>query len=208
MRAAGRREDRLHGQVRIRRHDAQRRELAWRRRGHIDLVHRVDDAARVFESAKQRMRCVGCGIFFQAQVRIEHVFLELARIGRAEKRGEAEVLAPHAPLVVERCLVGGDQAAAALDKCAQAGALLVGQRGDVGQDQRAERRKMLGVEAAVVHHLKRNARFNQRLVEAQRGLLDLFARLFSAVEQRALLRVDQAHARQRAHVLRRYFSLA
>ena len=56
-----------------------------------------------------------------------------------------------------------------------------------------------------MHHFKGNARLNQRLIETQSRLLDFFAGLLSAVVQSALLRVDQAYARQRAEVPEVFF---
>ncbi len=51
--------DRFHGQVRIRRHNAQRRELIFVGGGYIHLVDGIDNATGVFESAEQRMVGIG-----------------------------------------------------------------------------------------------------------------------------------------------------
>ena len=93
--------------------------------------------------------------------------------GDAEEVGQAEVPSLHAPFVVEARLVGGDEAAAPLDKRAELRALRVRQRGDVRQDERLERAEVRGVEQPVVHHLERDARLDQRLIPAQRVVLDL-----------------------------------
>ena len=68
--------------------------------------------------------------------------------------------------------MGGHQAAAALDELADLLALRVRERRDIRQDQSLEAVDVRGVEQPVVHHLERNARFDQRLVEAERVIFD------------------------------------
>jgi len=57
-------------------------------------------------------------------------------------------------LVVERRLVGSDDTASALDVVADLGALLRGERGDVGKYEHLEAIDVFGIEQAVVDHLK------------------------------------------------------
>ena len=92
--------------------------------------------------------------------------------------------------------MSGDEAAAALDELPELIALLIGERGDVRQDQRFELREMRCVEQPVMHHLKRNARFDQRLIPAQRVVLDVaFARSRRTTPSVAN---KPGHARERA----------
>ena len=76
-------------------------------------------------------------------------------------------------------------------------ALRVTQRGNIRQDESLEFRQMRRIQKLVVHHLKRDARFNQRLIPAERIILHLGRDLLIAVEPCRLLRIDQPHARQR-----------
>src|SRR6202034_1656223 len=105
-----------------------------------DLIDGVDDAARIFKSAEKRMRRTRGGIFLEAQVGVEHVFLNLACIRRAEERGKTKIIAAHSRLIVERGFVSGDESPALFDELAQAGALRVRESSNVGQDERAEGR--------------------------------------------------------------------
>ena len=59
---------------------------------------------------------------------------------------------------------------------------------------------MRGVEQTVVHHLERDAGFDERLVVAEGVVLDFGAGAFAAVEMRGLLRVDHADAGERLFV--------
>ena len=83
-----------------------------------------------------------------------------------EQVGETEVLPRRARLVVQRGLVRRHEPAAAFDECAKLRALRVGERDDVGEHERLERREMLLVEQPVVHHLERDARLDERVIEA------------------------------------------
>ena len=76
----------------------------------------------------------------------------------------------------------------------------VGERGDVGQDQGLEAARDVGVEQAVVDHLEGDAGLDERLVPAERRVLDPLADAVAAVEPRGLLRVDEPHPGQRALV--------
>lgn len=67
----------------------------------------------------------------------------------AEQPGEPEVLSLHAPRVVKRRLRSRHDPAATLDERPQLRALRVGQRHDIRQNQRLERREVLRVEAPV-----------------------------------------------------------
>ena len=89
----------------------------------------------------------------------------------------------------------GDDAAASADERTQLIALRVAQHGNIRQDQRLVIFQMLGVQQAVMDHLERNTRLNQRLIPAQRIVLDL-----RAVVPGRLLRIDQPHARKRTTV--------
>ncbi len=52
--------------------------------------------------------------------------------------------------------------------------------------------EVLGIEQSVVHHLEGDARLDQRLVPAERMVLDFLRGARAAVELRGLLRIDQA----------------
>ena len=58
--------------------------------------------------------------------------------------------------------------------------------------------RCLGVEQPVVHHLERNARFDQRLVPTERVVFELGLRPVAAVKPRRLLRIDHRHAGERS----------
>src|SRR6266853_914844 len=70
---------------------------------------------------------------------------------------QAEVFAADSPLVVQRGLVGGEQAATAADVLSQLPALRVRQRGDVRKYEQLEFVDVGRVQQAVVRHLKRDA---------------------------------------------------
>ena len=59
---------------------------------------------------------------------------------------------------------------------------------------------MLGIEQAVVNHLERNSSVNQRLVDAERMVLDFRAGLRTSVELRRLLRIDNRYTRDRFQI--------
>ena len=90
--------------------------------------------------------------------------------------------------------------AAALHELAELPALRVGQGGDVRQDERLEPVQVVGVEQPVVDHLEGDARLDQRLIPAQRVVLDLLPGLRAAVKPGGLLRIDQPDPRQRTLV--------
>src|SRR5258708_3268947 len=99
---------------------------------------------------------------FQPQIRILHAAVNLTSKGGAKKRAQAKGGAADAPLVVQRRFMRGDDAAAAPHEVANLAALAIGKRRDVGEDQCLKMAEMSGVQKAVVHHLKWNARLNQR----------------------------------------------
>ena len=87
-------------------------------------------------------------------------------------RAAHEVFAADSPLVVQRDLVSGEQTAAAADVLAQLLALRVRQRRDIRKYEQLEFVDVGRVQQAVVRHLKRDARFDQRLVRPRRMIVD------------------------------------
>ena len=152
---------------------------------------------RVVQAVEQRVPAAGAGVGLEPQVGVPHRPLGAAPERDAEQVGQAEVRPPLAPLVVERRLVGRHEPAAPLDERAELPALLVRQGGDVRQDERLEPGQVGRVEEPVVDHLERDPGLDQRLVPAQRVVLDLLLRPRAAVEPGGLLRVDQAHPGER-----------
>ena len=65
-------------------------------------------------------------------------------------------------------------------------ALLRRERGDIGQDQDLERFEVGGVQQAVMHQFERDARLDQRLMPAQRGVFDVIAQLALRAQNHAL----------------------
>src|SRR5262245_23756311 len=118
----------------------------------------------------------------------------------AEELGKAEVRSLRPLLVAERRLPGRDEAAAGANERGELRALSVRERRDVGQHERAERREARRVELLVVDQLERDARLDERLVDAECCVLDPLARALAAVEPGCLLRVDDADAGERALV--------
>ena len=90
--------------------------------------------------------------------------------------------------------MGGDDAAAALDKVAQLLALWVGEGGDVGEDQGLEVARVFCVQETVMHHLKGNTRLDQRMIVAQRVVFHFRLALVAAVIVPGLLRIDNGDA--------------
>jgi len=60
----------------------------------------------------------------------------------------------------------------------------VGESGYVGKDQNAVAAETLFVKQQIVHHVERNARFHQSLIEAERSVLYLRGRLGAALKRR------------------------
>ena len=77
-----------------------------------------------------------------------------------------------APFIVEAGLVSGNQASAVFHEVAELLALGVGERGDIGQDERLERAHVRGVEQTVVDHLEQctGASLPRRIVVHLQGL--------------------------------------
>ncbi len=186
----------LHGQVRIRWNQREGRIRRSVVRPGVDSRNPVDDAVGVLQAGQNRMALSGRTVRFQKQVRVLHARIEAAVERRAEKVRQAEIRAARAPLVVERCFMRRDNAAAAADVFANLAALLGGERGDIGKDQNLELADVRRVQQPVVNHLERNARFDQRLVVAERVVFHLRARLRAAVIGCRLLRVNHRDARQ------------
>ena len=72
------------------------------RRRHLHAEHAVDDPRRVVEPVEDRMALSRRRIGVEAQVRVLHRPVDPSGERHAEEVGEAEVVAPPAPLVVER----------------------------------------------------------------------------------------------------------
>ena len=137
------------------------------------------------------------GILVDVQVRVVDVGVDLPGERCAKHRRQAEVGAADAPFVVERCLVRRDDAAAAANEVGELAALRLRQGSDVRQDECPVTANVRSVEQLVVHHVERDARLDQRMVEAQRVILDPGLRAVATVAGRGLLRVHHRHARQR-----------
>ena len=190
----------LHGQVGVGRDQRQRR--VGMGDGGFDLhpIDAVDDAPSLLQSGNQRVEDTRGRVALDGKVGILHRSFVAAGKGRTKEIGQPEVLAALAPLIVKRRLVGGDQAAAVVDKGTQLLALFVGKGGDIGQDQRLEGGQVFGVEQAVVHHLEGDTRLHQRMVVALRMVLDTFVGAITAVVIPGLLRIDHGHTGNRCFV--------
>src|SRR5262249_44053436 len=158
---------------------------------YFNAAHAVDDARRVLQAGQQRMPPAGGRVALQAQIRILHWTFDAAFECNAEQIRQAEVLSLYTPFVVETGLVGADEAPAATDELAELPTLPVRKCGDIRQDERLEPSEMRVVEQPVMHHLKWDARFNERLIPAERVVFDL-----CAVKPCGLLGIDQADASQ------------
>src|SRR6185436_5236564 len=84
----------------------------------------------------------------------------------AKHGGKAEIVAFCPRFVIKTGFVRGDDAAALADECGQLIALPAVERGDVRQNQGLKLANMRRVQETVVHHLKGNARLNERLIPA------------------------------------------
>src|ERR1019366_7731630 len=111
-------------------------------------------AVGVLQAGQNRMALSGLTVRFQKQVRVLHARIEAAVERRAEKVRQAEIRAARAPLVVKRCFMRRDNAAAAADVFANLAALLGGERGDIGKDQNLELADVRRVQQPVVNHLE------------------------------------------------------
>ncbi len=117
MRAPGPREYRLHGQIGVRRNDAQRRELDWRRRASRSTWF----TALMMRPASSKPRSSGCkalaaGSFsrLRYELRMFSSILPAYDAPKSEARPKSFRCTPHSS--IERCLVGSHQAAAALNE--------------------------------------------------------------------------------------------
>src|SRR6266536_2339340 len=61
------------------------------------------------------------------------------------------------------------------------------------------------VEQTVVHHFEWNARLDERLIPAERVVLDFGPRAVAAIEPRGLLRIDERDAGERRFVAQVFF---
>ncbi len=161
---------------------------------HVELPRPVDDPRGVLEPEQQGVPTRR--LVLETQVGVAHRPLAAPHERDAEQVGKAEVGARRAPLVAKRGLGGGNEAAAPPYEIAELGALAVGERFDVGQDQGLERRETIGVEHPVVDHLEGDAGLDERLVPAERRVLDPLADAVAAAEPRGLLRVHEPHPGQ------------
>ena len=75
-------------------------------------------------------------------------------------------------------------------------------RGDIRQDERSELAQVGRVHQPIVDHLEGDARFNERLIPAQRVVLDL-----GAAKPCRLLGIDQADPRERVFVAQVFLPL-
>src|ERR1019366_3320558 len=69
-------------------------------------------------------------------------------------------------------------------------------RCDIGENQSAKLGDMLPVKQSIVHHLEWDARLDERLVKAERRIVDEGFGFLSAIERRRLLRVDHTDAHE------------
>ena len=202
------RKDFFHRQVGIRRNQRQRRIGITRCRARVMHARdAVDDALGVLQSGEKRMTASGGRIGFEREIGILHARVRRLPSKDAPNRSrKSEVGAAHAPFVVERRLVSRDDAAAALHVGANLVALLVGERGDIGEDQDLEAIDVLGVEQPSCTISKRDARFDQRLVVAEGVVLDLLARALAAVDTARSAANRPSPTRASDSSLRRYRS--
>src|SRR5580693_26182 len=105
---------------------------------------------------------------FEAQIRVLHPRVDAASVRRSKKSSQPKIVAPHAPFVIERRLIGRDDASSSFDKSTNLVALRIGKRRDIRKYQDFELVDMRGIEKTVVHHLKWDARLDQRLIVTER----------------------------------------
>src|SRR5678815_2289877 len=91
-----------------------------------------------------------------------------------------------------------DQVTATFYKCGYLLALAIRERRNVGQDQCSIVLKVLRIQELIVHHVKRYACLNKRLIKAQRMIFDFSAGLLTTIEGRRLLRVNHGHFGKRS----------
>ena len=188
--------DLLHRQVGIGRDQRDGRVREGLRRLHLELPRAVDDPRRVLEPAQQR---VPAGrLVLEAQVGVADRPRPAARERDAEELREAEVAPLGAPLVAERGLGRGHEAAAPPHE--------VGELRRTGGRRAPRRWAGRGSGAArgasssswpVVDHLERDAGLDERLVPAERRVLDPLPDALAAAGPRGLLGVDEPHAGER-----------
>ena len=116
----------------------------------------------VVEARQDRMSLARAGIVLQVlQVGVaQRAWDAVAKRDTKEVR-QPEVASSLAPLVVERRLVGRHETTPAIDELTELTGLLVGQRGDIGQNERLESAQMVGVQDPVVDHLERDSGLDQ-----------------------------------------------
>ena len=67
---------------------------------------------RIFETGENRVALTGTRSGFEQQIRVLHAGVERIIVGGAKEIAEPEVAPTHAPLVVQRSLIGRDDASA------------------------------------------------------------------------------------------------
>ena len=126
MRGGG--EHALHGEVRVGRHQGQQRFRGLVQGFCMNASHPINYAWSSLQSNTQRIRR---NAMLHVDVGILHAFIHLSLKGAAKQIAEAKVGSALAPFVVERCFIGGNNAAAASHILFQLLTLRIGQRGDV-----------------------------------------------------------------------------
>ena len=93
-----------------------------------------------------------------------------------------------------------NHAAAAFDKLPNLRALRVRERDDVRENERFKLIHVRGIQKSFMHQLERNSRLDQRLIPAVQMVFSPIAD-----KPRRLLRINNAHARERALVAKIFF---
>ena len=93
--------DLFHRQIRIRRHNGQRRRQGISLRLDIDAIHAIDDSRSILQPVYEWMKLAGSRILFNVEIRILNRVLNLPVKRSPEERGKAEVAPANAPFVVE-----------------------------------------------------------------------------------------------------------
>src|SRR5258708_3762624 len=156
----------------------------------------VDHAWCIVEAGKGDM--MRQRVMLQADIGVQHRPFDFACPIHTKEIGEAEVATAATPLIVETCLMRRDEVSPTLDEGAELVALRVTECSKIRQDQRPIRSNMRSVEQAIMHHLERYPRFNERLVPAECIVLHLGVSMSLAVVPGRLLRVGVVYSQQTA----------
>src|SRR5215475_6849992 len=138
----------------------------------MNPVDAVDNPRGVFKPLNYGMETAAPRVLLDVEIRVVDICIDTPVERSAEQRRKSEIGAPHAPLVVERGLIGRDEVSATLNELDEPPALFRRERGDVRQNERTILADVVRIEQVIVRHVERHARFHESLVKPERVIFN------------------------------------